>query len=364
MVIALGWLCTGCVGPVSQLPAIPVAAVVAEERTQEVAQIRDFYGKLARLDTVAFRIRLANREFCQHATPQIGLYAAAVPSLPRPYRSFVNEAINVSWTKATAISVVPGSPADSAGIKAGDRIMSFDAQTVPARHTSRWIGAYLVRHGGEPLRLTLRRGGVARTVTVAPVMACATPVELVPADDAKAVTTDDKIVIGTTVVALARTDAQLAVVVGRELALVNLDRSKKQQAGTLLGAAGGTLLDGTFLLSGMYTGGIFTKKFEMFGAHTTGIEFEREADYLGAYYAARAGYDVSGAEEIWRAIGQAPADSIRLDSARPIPPQRFLEMRAVAVEIADKQRRRLPLLPELNNGRTPSLPAVAPGTIY
>jgi len=30
------------------------------------------------------------------------------------------------------------------------------------------------------------------------------------------------------------------------------------------------------------------------------VGFEREADYGGAYYAARAGYEVAGAEEFWR----------------------------------------------------------------
>ena len=76
--------------------------------------------------------------------------------------------------------------------------------------------------------------------------------------------------------------------------------------------------------------------------------FEREADYVGAYYAARAGYDLAGAEDLWRALSlENPGQSSHRED-HPVTPVRFVQMRKVAAEIADKQRRRLPLIPELN----------------
>ena len=77
------------------------------------------------------------------------------------------------------------------------------------------------------------------------------------------------------------------------------------------------------------------------------VEFEREADYVGAYYAARAGYEIAGTEEFWRQVGTTHPDAIRFARTHPTTPTRFVQMREVAAEIADKKRRHLPLIPDL-----------------
>lgn len=99
--------------------------------------------------------------------------------------------------------------------------------------------------------------------------------------------------------------------------------------------------------SGISTGGVFTREFQKAGARVYSVAFEREADYVGAYYAARAGYDLTGAEHGWRDFGLLHPDSIRFAKSHPTTPVRFVQMQKVAAEIADKQRRHLPLEPEL-----------------
>ena len=95
------------------------------------------------------------------------------------------------------------------------------------------------------------------------------------------------------------------------------------------------------------TGGAFMKHFEKAGARAYSVEFEREADYVGAYYAARAGYDISGTENVWRAFALEDARSISLTTDHPTSPARFVFMRKTIAEIEDKERRHLPLMPEL-----------------
>ena len=57
------------------------------------------------------------------------------------------------------------------------------------------------------------------------------------------------------------------------------------------------------MLGGISTGGAFSREFDPGGrSGHSASSFEREADYVGAYYAARAGYDLTGAEEIWRSV--------------------------------------------------------------
>ena len=84
ILMAIAGLGAGCAGPVSNLPPLPKDAVAAELRKQQIAQIRKYYRELRRVDSVAFRIRTANANFCnRRVSAQIGLYAATPRSLPR-----------------------------------------------------------------------------------------------------------------------------------------------------------------------------------------------------------------------------------------------------------------------------------------
>lgn len=71
----------------------------AERRKQQVDHIRDYFAQRARLNNVAFRIRVANNLDCRNRSTQIGLDAGTVPSLPRKFRSYSQEALSVNWTQ-------------------------------------------------------------------------------------------------------------------------------------------------------------------------------------------------------------------------------------------------------------------------
>ncbi|HEY9453152.1 MAG TPA: M48 family metallopeptidase [Bradyrhizobium sp.] len=333
--------------PVTRLPDLPKAEVAAEQRRQQIAQIRDYYAQLARVDNVAFQLRTANRTFCKKTSAQIGLRAATVRSLPRKFRSYTREALRIGWNVPTALSVADGSPAAVAGIQTGDQILTFDNEALPATGTASWIGKWLKAHGERPLQVMVRRDGADTLHTVYPVTACAIPIQYRTDPDPNAATNGSRIVIQSGILRVARSDAELAAVIGHELAHANLGHYNKQAWNALLGEVGGAMVDGGFMLGGVYTGRTFSRYFEKVGARAFSVEFEREADYVGAYYAARAGYDVSGVGEFWRAMALEHPDAIRLAVTHPITPARFVQMQKVAAEIADKKRAHLPLIPEM-----------------
>ncbi len=347
LIIACGWLCTACAGPTTKFPALAADDVAAEKRHQEIAQLRDYYAQLHRLDTVAFRIAAANVAYCKDwISAQIGLFAVTPKSLPRKFQSFSAEALDVRWTRATVISVVDGSPAAAAGFKNGDELISFNGEPVPATGTPGWMGGFLKFNGERPVKVVLLRNDEFKTLEVTPVLACAIPVNLEINPEANAGTDDTKIVVQSGILRIARTDAQLALIVGHELGHVTMGHIRKKTINALVGAVGGAAIDGGFMLGGIGTGGAFSGYLANAGMMAYSVNFEREADYVGAYYAARAGYDIDGAEEFWRAVSlEAPA-MIRTARTHPISPVRFLQMRKVAEEIADKKRRGLPLEPE------------------
>ena len=126
LLVASNLLCTAC-GPIAKLPPLAPEDIEAERRKQEIDHIRDYFAQRNRLHNVAFRIRAANRDQCKNRTwSEIGLEAGTVESLPKKYRSLAQEALSVSWTQATVLSVADTSPAAIARIKTGDHLLTFN----------------------------------------------------------------------------------------------------------------------------------------------------------------------------------------------------------------------------------------------
>jgi len=353
-VIAGLWLCAGCARPESRLPALPYSEVAVEQRLQQIAHIRDYYTQLARVQNVGFNIKVANRPFCKDVSPQIGLHAATVQSLPRRYRSYTNEALQLSWTQPTAISVAERSPAAIAGIKQGDRILTLDNVQVPPTGTQRWIDERLVAGGGQPVKIMVRRDGEDSLRTVYPVIACAIPVvyEVNPAPGAY--TDYRRIVIQAGLLRVVASDDDLATVIGHELAHVTLDHGAKRRQNVFIGEFGGALIDGGLMLTGVYSGKMFSREFKKMGALAYSAAFEREADYVGAYFAARAGYDISGGGDVWRRMAMEGPAAIAKTVTHPITPVRVVQMQKVAAEIAAKRRQGLPLVPDMQAAGEPA----------
>ena len=308
------WLC-GCAMPESRLPDLSYADVAAEQRRQQIAHIRDYYTQLARVQNVGFNIKVANRRFCETVSPQTGMHVATVQSLPRRYRSYSSEALQLSWTQPTAISVAERSPAAIAGIAAGDQILTLDNEPVPPRGIARWIDDRLMKSGNRPMRLMVRRNGEDTLRTVYPVMACAIPVVYEATSEPGAYTDFRKIVIRGGLMRVVASDDDLATVIGHELAHNTLHHNRKQEQNAFLGEMGGALVDGSLMLAGVYSGRTFSRHFARIGARAYSADFEREADYAGAYYAARAGYDITRSAEIWRRMAmEGPAAIVRSGS--------------------------------------------------
>lgn len=356
-VLLLVLVCAGCT-PVSRLPALDAKAVEAEQRREQIAQMRSYYAGLRRVDNVAFQLRVANVEFCKKkVSAQIGVYAVTPQSLPQHFRAFASEALDLTWARPTVISVDDGSPAAQAGIRDHDEIIALNGELIPVKRTAGWMGVWLKANGVKPVRVDLRRGGVDRTVTVTPVMACSVPIKYVVSAEVNAASGEKGIVIDSGIVAVAKTDAQLATVIGHEMAHTNLGHLDKQMTNTVIGFATGLAVDAGVMVGGIPTGGLFSRAFAKSGARAYSVQFEREADYVGAYYAARAGYDLTGTEELWWTLGQqVDPNSLRFAKTHPLAPVRFLQMRAVAAEIAEKRSKHLPLVPELRTFDTAASP--------
>jgi predicted Zn-dependent protease len=109
----------------------------------------------------------------------------------------------------------------------------------------------------------------------------------------------------------------------------------------------GALIEGVAASQGISTNGQLTQSATDIGTIVYSTEFEREADYIGLYIAARAGYDPHKAIHYWRRLSVHEPSSINGGLTHPSNPSRFVAMQKTIAEIEAKQRSRLLLLPEV-----------------
>ena len=107
------------------------------------------------------------------------------------------------------------------------------------------------------------------------------------------------------------------------------------------------LLDMLAQSQGIETGGQISKIGAGIGQYHYSVDFEKEADYVGLYILARAGYDVNGANDFWRRFTVQNPGGLKSSYTHPSNPERTLSMKKTAAEIEAKKKSGQPLLPNL-----------------
>ncbi|MEO1408011.1 MAG: M48 family metalloprotease [Pseudomonadota bacterium] len=74
--------------------------------------------------------------------------------------------------------------------------------------------------------------------------------------------------------------------------------------------------------------------------------FEREADYLAVYFAARAGLDLEGIEDLFSQLARLSARSTYGDRSHPVTSERMLALQLARQEVEAKIANSEPLVPE------------------
>ena len=93
--------------------------------------------------------------------------------------------------------------------------------------------------------------------------------------------------------------------------------------------------------------GNFSKSGAQMAMAPYSADFEREADYVGLYIMARAGYNIDKAPDVWRMMSAANPEAIYVTSTHPNNPARTIAMTKTVAEIHAKQRSGQPLIPNI-----------------
>lgn len=306
-----------CASVSTNLPE-PAADLLKTEAQLQVknalARRHDYLFRLAR---VAKPILIKNAELCPRIRPYYGLLTHNEESYSKHIREDAKTALNIS-EDSIVLYVIPDSPAAKAGVQIGDEILDDHGNP---------ISAEVLRKINDPKdqlqSLKLRRAGKPVEVQIQTQTACDYGVGLRSSDVINAFATGRSITVTTGMMDFTKTDEELATILGHELAHNTMGHIRKIITNTVL--------------SGFATR--FTRP------------FESEADYVGLYYAARAGYDIKNVEDIWRRIGERNPRGIGRAKSHPITPDRYLRLNAAQLEIEKKRAANAPLYPNFKGKR-------------
>ncbi len=283
-----------------------IAAAIMAFGQQAAAQAEDAVQQLIRQDmrlaAIAEPLLQANSQFCRLRMPLTGMVLHSRDQ----YRSSIADGAFSNGTIAVA-GVVPGSPADAAGIRSGDGVVSIGAARAvdmvprdgaPLRDTALAILANAADDDG--LSLSLARDGREVSVTLNPPEGCRALVEI-RASDSLAARSDGRVIQIDYALAEVASEQELAVVFAHELAHLVLEHRRRLEAA-----------------------GVEKGFFGEFGKNQRlNRQVEVEADRMSVHLLANAGYDPAIAPAFWRSsLGRRAGGGVLRSSTYPSPEAR------------------------------------------
>lgn len=178
-----------------------------------------------RVAAVGLKLFTSNAGLCPSVTPGTGLILHSLAQ----YRGASKEEAMSLWSFPTAVSVeavVPGSPSDQAGLRAGDGLVSIAGLTIPAvpapgSHSTALRDSTEIYLQSLPpsasIPVTIKRNERTLSLVLTPRPACRTRLEVVAGTALKARSDGSIIQLGQDFVAQL-SDGELAFVIAHELA--------------------------------------------------------------------------------------------------------------------------------------------------
>jgi hypothetical protein len=308
------------------------AEQIEDERRRELA-LAHWIDSLLRVQRVGWEVLSGAVEACpeDEVKARFGVVAMTRHDFGRELVAAAESAFGLG-DAVQVLAVFGGSPAEHAGVAIGDVVRSVDDWEVPTGpNAQRELAEYYAELDADesPVTVVVERDGAELALEVAPVRACEYGVALRYFDRSINAYADGRNVIVTRgMERFAVRDAELAQVIAHEAAHNALSHRGKRQLFYLFG----TILDIAVLFYGIDSQNLFGN----LAAGVYSDEYEAEADHLGLYMTAMAGYPVTHAADFWRRMAEAdPARAHRggFLALHPVTPERVAAQAALTREI-------------------------------
>lgn len=334
--------------PTTQRVRMDNQATQLEARKQREAALQAYMDDQKRLMRVSYPLLTKGSDLCgddiRYTTGLALANNATLLGEDFKETAQVNYQLN---DEVQAVYVIPGSAADKAGIRSGDKVRYIGDWSLP-------VGQNAVQQSleqlqvqtqtGKAVRLDIQRNNRGQSLLITPDRSCAYPVLLGDGDEVNAYADGKQVVIQRGMMRFATSDTELALVISHEIAHNSMSHMRSKMTNYALG----TVLDlAAQLLLGIPTQGLFGK----LGGNAYSQDFESEADYVGLYIMAQSGGDIDKAPQFWRRMATLSPNAIKSShmASHPATPERFVALEETVLEIKAKKAAGKPLVPNLKN---------------
>ena len=338
-----------CSTPRTASPNIASADAAAEAAKQRELVAKRVIDDDQRLWRVGYPLLAEGAELCGDVVKtSLGAQILARQYLSGEHAGMVARLLRLS-DRPQVTRVYPGSPAEQAGMRAGDVLMKIGGEAVPSDRNAANLQALLDRKMvvGEALNIEIMRNSETLYVNPVPRERCDYNLVLNNEANINAYADGENVIVTRGMMRFADSDQHLAVIIGHEIAHNAMEHIAAKKGNAIVAGAGGFLLDLGLAVLGVNTQGAFTRAAARAGAGAYSVGFEQEADYIGLYFLARAGYELEGAPEFWRLMAAEHPNAIDQRRTHPTTPERFLALEQTIEEIKAKQQNGEPLVPEI-----------------
>ena len=335
-------LLVGACAPTSQVPDVDNAVAQKEADIQREIVLKDDREYYERAINVADKIKRNNTEMCgKKIAPDYGFSVNALATYPKEYKAAAERLFGMR-EQPTIYHVRPSAEA-AKKLEMGDLILSVnDTKIKSGKSGLSQLSKYVAdkKYIDQPMKILIDRRGAQQEISITPKAACAGNMIVVTDNTVNAYADGKNMYVTTGMMDFAKKDEDLALVIGHELAHNTRKHVEAKQGNAFLGMVLGAVVTGVTGVNVMGLGSDL-------GSIAYSQSFEAEADYVGIYHAARAGYDVSEAPDLWRRMGAKNPKGIHLSgSSHPSTAKRFVALDMAAQEIQDKKAKNQNLTPD------------------
>lgn len=231
-------------------------------------------------------------------------------------------------------------------LRAGDEILSVNDVLLNELTYQDNIEAFkqALKDAPNKLRMNVSRNGKVQKLYVTAQQVCPSRV-LVKVDHGTTQKQSDNawadgknIVVTTSIANFTETSSELALIIGHELAHNLMEHVQKGKTNAVLGSIADI---GIAVLTGVHS-----STFQNVGARAYSQSFEQEADYIGVYMAANAGFNMLNAPNFWRRFASKYPHLIHLaGNSHPSTAKRHVALSLAVKEIESKKLKGQPIVP-------------------
>ncbi len=337
-------LCLSSCAPAARVPPVSNEEALHEIRLQKEIAVKERMEQLKRLHRVGLPVLAANAPLCgSKIWPHLGIMVESLSNVPEDLKDGARIYYGLQ-NQLTVGYVDPVSPAHGK-LAGGDMITAVSG--IPVRSGAKgrrdfYEALWSLRSGTDKtIVLTVQRGrnNTSEKISILAPPGCASVIALETDDAVNAHADGANIIFSSGMMRDAKDDNMLAYVFGHELAHNARLHIESKQMNRLLASVAALVIEAG-------TGMDFSDILEDLGASAWSQDFESEADYIGLYMMARAGYDPAEGIQFARRLAALYPDTIHLaGGSHPSSAKRFVALNKTLAEIRAAKSNGRPLIP-------------------